>query len=213
MTARLVRIENAGPDMKARRLVFDDETTRMTSAAAVKTLALGESDNPLADVVEEALAGVEPQLAKDHALRLLGFRERSTAELSRRLLDAGYPAAVTRPVLDRFRELDLVNDERFARVWASSRAAAGYGRRRVAQELTQKGVDAGTVRTVLDAAFDADAQVDLARAALRGARPSTRAERERLLRRLVSRGFDMSSARAAIDMSDPDVQGDASSAD
>lgn len=201
MSARLVRTERAGPDLRARRLVFDDESTRTTSAAASRILGLEEGVELGADAIEAALAEVEPRLAKDHALRLLGYRERSTAEVRTRLTDAGHPSPVVEGVLVRFRELELLDDARFADMWARSRAAAGYGRRRVARELSQKGVDAETAQVALDAAFSPASQAERARAVLRGSRPSTRAERDRLLRRLVARGFDVGTALEALDFS------------
>ena len=36
----ILRIETAGPDGRARRICFDDATSRLTSAAAVKELGL-----------------------------------------------------------------------------------------------------------------------------------------------------------------------------
>lgn len=198
MPATIVRIERAGPESKARRLVFDDETTRLTSAAAVRLLAL-EPDAPLTpDDADALLEQVEPDLAKEHALRLLGYRDRSIAELRRKLGDAGYPPVVVDATVGRLRELDLLDDARFALLWARSRSSAGYGRRRVARELADKGVTQAIAAEALDEVFDTDDQVARARQLLLGAVPGSRSERDRLLRRLLSRGFDMSTALTAL---------------
>lgn len=198
MPATIVRIERAGPESKARRLVFDDETTRLTSAAAVRLLAL-EPDAPLTpDDADALLEQVEPDLAKEHALRLLGYRDRSIAELRRKLGDAGYPPVVVDATVGRLRELDLLDDARFALLWARSRSSAGYGRRRVARELADKGVTQAIAAEALDEVFDTDDQVARARQLLLGAVPGSRSERDRLLRRLLSRGFDMSTALSAL---------------
>lgn len=198
MPATIVRIERAGPESKARRLVFDDETTRLTSAAAVRLLAL-EPDAPLTpDDADALLEQVEPDLAKEHALRLLGYRDRSIAELRRKLGDAGYPPVVVDATVGRLRELDLLDDARFALLWARSRSSAGYGRRRVARELADKGVTQAIAAEALDEVFDTDDQVARARQLLLGPVPGSRSERDRLLRRLLSRGFDMSTALSAL---------------
>lgn len=198
MPATIVRIERAGPESKARRLVFDDETTRLTSAAAVRLLAL-EPDAPLTpDDADALLEQVEPDLAKEHALRLLGYRDRSIAELRRKLGDAGYPPVVVDATVGRLRELDLLDDARFALLWARSRSSAGYGRRRVARELADKGVTQAIAAEALDEVFDTDDQVARARQLLLGPVPGSRSERDRLLRRLLSRGFDMSTALTAL---------------
>ncbi len=92
MAPSLERIEIAGPGSKARRLVFDDGLDpRLTSAAAVKALGLVPEMDISREAVERSLADIEPALAKDRALRLLGYREHSAAELRRKLQDNGYP--------------------------------------------------------------------------------------------------------------------------
>lgn len=208
MSAIITHIECAGPELKARRLVFNDESDRLTSAAAVRTLGLEEGSTLSKAEVEERLDEVEPDLAKNRALRLLGYRERSIAEVKRKLATSGYPRRVVDAVVSRLVDLGLVDDARFAAMWSRSRASAGYGRRRVARELADKGVPSETATKALDEAFGDDDQVARARALLRGAKPTTRAERDRLLRRLVSRGFDLSTALAALGSADEAVTGE-----
>lgn len=209
MPARITRIECAGPESRARRVVFDDDSSRTTSAAAIRTLGVEEGAEMKQSVLEDALAEIEPDLAKEHAVRLLGHRERSSAELARRLRNAGYPGPIVSAVVARFTELELVDDVRFASMWARSRAASGYGRRRVSRELAEKGIAPETAEPILDELFAEATQTDRAEAALRGARPRTRAEREKLLRRLIARGFDFGTAIAALNrVAGPDDQVD-----
>lgn len=206
MAAQLVRIEPAGPDSRARRLIFDDDSTRTTSAAALKQLGLDDGATTIDDAtLEAALDEIELPLAKERALGLLGYRERTCGEVARKLRENGYPSHVVNAVVARFSELELIDDARFARSWSRSRASAGYGRRRVARELAEKGVDKQLAEDVLGEVY-ADSSDDVARArsALRGATATTRKERDRLLRRLISRGFDMSTALQAINFDSPD---------
>jgi len=101
----LVRIEIAGPGAKARRLVFDDGgAPRETSAAAVKRLGIEEGTEVAREAVVAALSETEYGLAKERALRLLGYREHSAEELLRKLRDTGYPEAVAQAVVARFTE-------------------------------------------------------------------------------------------------------------
>lgn len=205
MTVSIVRIESAGPDRRARRLVFDDDTTRVTSATAVKELGLEEGAVISLSALDEALKEAEPPLAKDRALRLIGYRERSAAEVSRKLRENGYPPTVVRAIIERFTELQLIDDARFAATWARSRAVAGYGSRRVARELAEKGVDPDTAAGALAEVFSASTDLDRAKAVLGGRTASTRGERDKLLRRLLSRGFDISVALQAVHGSDPNA--------
>jgi regulatory protein len=196
MGTTIQRIENAGPDVRARRLIFDDASTpRVTSAAVLKLLSLDVGSAVDTEQLRVALAEHEPRLARERALQLLGYRERSRAELRQRLLDNGYPRDVVDPVVERFCEVELVDDRRFAAAWVRTRDSAGYGRRRIARELTDKGVEQDIISAALDDELHSD-ELSRATAALRGRAPSDARDRERLVRRLVSRGFEF---RVALD--------------
>ena len=209
MSPQIVRIEDAGPDRKARRLVFDDGTEpRLTSASAIKELGIVEGLAIDEDVLEASLAEVELPLAKDRALRLLGYRDRSRAELIRKLLDSGYPSAVATQVVERFTEIELLDDERFAAAWVRTRSAAGFGARRIAHELAEKGVAPETVSSAMEAVSGGDDQLARARHALRGKVASGRNERDKLVRRLVGKGFSLQIALQAVEIDASDDESD-----
>lgn len=194
------RIENAGPGAKARRLVFDDDLEpRCTSAVAVRELGLQAGASVSRSAIEEALGEIEYTLAKERALRLLGYREHSSAELRRKLCDTGYPPCVSAAVTARFVEVELVDDRRFAAAWTRSRISAGYGTRRIKRELVQRGMDPDLIEDTLSELIDPDEELGRARAALGGRTATDRAGRDRLVRRLVTRGFSLSVAIGALD--------------
>jgi SOS response regulatory protein OraA/RecX len=194
------RIETAGPGSKARRLVFDDGSEpRLTSAAVLRERGLKEGDTIWLEDLENALSPIEYRLAKERALRLLGYREHSAAELRGKLRDSGYPQAVAAAVTDRFVEVELVDDARFAGLWTRSRIAAGYGPRRIRRELSQRGIDADLIDRELSESFDPREELGRARAALGSHAATDRAGRERLVRRLVSKGFSLSIALRAVE--------------
>jgi regulatory protein len=192
------RIESAGPDARARRLIFGDYSPpRVVSTAALKLLGLEAGSTVEIAELERSLAEHEPRLARERALQLLGYRERSCSELRQRLLGGGYPAGVVDAVLQRFCEVELVDDRRFAAAWARSRASAGYGRRRILRELADKGVSDDVAH---DAAQEelGDNELCRARESLRGRQPRNAKDRERLIRRLVARGFELRIALEAV---------------
>jgi regulatory protein len=200
MPTRIERIENAGPDRRARRLVFSDPglEPRLTSAAVVRVLGLDAETEIEPTELEERLNEVELACARERALRVLGHRERSTAELRRRLSDDGYPEPVVAVVVARFEELQLVDDARFAALWVRTRNSAGLGPQRIRRELRERGVSDEIIREAMSGVMDAD-QVERARQTL-GNRPlATASDRDRALRRLVGKGFDFTTARKAID--------------
>lgn len=190
----IVHIAVAGPESKARRLSFDDTTERTTSAAVVKALGLevGSSTD------DQELLEQEREFARERALRVLGYRERSESELRQKLLDSGYPQQVTDAVVSRMAELGMVDDRRFAAMWVRTRISSGFGRRRIERELGSRGIDAQIVAEAFAAVDDHD-EVEDAVASLRGRTPRDPKERERLLRRLITRGYAMSTALEALD--------------
>jgi regulatory protein len=200
----IVAIETTGRSPRARRLRFDRAEPLLTSSSVVKLLALAEGDQWDEQRLGEALAEAEPELAKERAFRMLEYRERSREELLRSLLDDGYSRATADAVVARLEELGLVDDMRFSTMWTRSRVHAGYDRRRIHRELGQKGIDPAVIIQALDEAAPAEAGLERARKALRGKRATDRASRDKLVRRLVSRGFDLQTAIAAVTSEDED---------
>lgn len=195
----VISIESAGPKARARRVIFSSGETLTVPGVVLRALGglqVGQSHS-CAGLRQEA-ADVALEVARERALAIVGYRERSSSELRRSLLEEGFEREVADVVVERFVELALVDDERFAGMYARSRLASGRGARIVMRELEAKGIDPVTAVRAIEAATDTD-EVTRARKAIRGAVPADRRERERLLRRLLARGFNMSTALDALD--------------
>src|SRR5262249_57494618 len=103
--------------------------------------------------------------ARQAALRYLGLRSRSEAELRHYLQQRGFSTTAVDTTIRRLISLNYLNDEVFARNWALSRAQNhGHGPVKIAQELRIKGVAPLVIRTALRETFD---QVDEAAEARR----------------------------------------------
>jgi regulatory protein len=130
--------------------------------------------------------------AKDRALRLLGVRWRSRAELQQRLRMAGFaPEEIDEAIQDLDR-VGLVDDARFARAVVADRAGRRLaGDREIRAVLRQKGIAEDTAATAMAAAGDeSERALDLARkraARLGGLEPA--AAFRRLHGLLLRRGF------------------------
>ena len=100
--------------------------------------------------------------ARALCLRLLTARARTRAELEGQLTKRGYPEDVSAKVLDRLAHVGLVDDVDFAEQWVRSRRVnAGKGKRALATELRNKGVDNEVITAAL---ADIDAGVERQRA-------------------------------------------------
>jgi regulatory protein len=105
--------------------------------------------------------------ALQRALRFLGYRPRSEAEVRGYLGRWAYSKVATEKTLEKLRAFNYINDEAFARNWASARATArGYGPRRIHQELRKKGVSDALIREVMREIFDPGEEIEKAKALL-----------------------------------------------
>lgn len=150
--------------------------------------------------------------AHTQALALLARRDHSVAELQDRLLRAGYPADEVTAALQALAERGWLDEERSAAALAGSMARARkLGPARIREALGhQRRLPPAAVehalRTLGEEGVDWD---ERARAALRGrrVRPDDPRARERLIRFLQARGFDLDTAlravRAHLAASDP----------
>jgi regulatory protein len=93
----------------------------------------------------------DPQVVLDAAARFLEARQRSVAEVRRRLRGAGYRPDLVEGAIERLVELGILDDEAFARAWVESRdRARPRGERAIREELRLKGIDRATIDAVLE---------------------------------------------------------------
>jgi len=146
------------PDAPARIAVI--RTTGGPSAAGELRLVVLEDGRRLrVDAEEIARLGLEPGLvldpallvllesrdayrrARETALRLIGARPRSTAELRARLRREGVPVESAASVITDLTRAGYLDDLEFARAWVRSRLAVRpCGALRLRSELREKGV-------------------------------------------------------------------------
>ena len=149
-------------------------------------------------------AGSEAERAREYALLLLSYRERTEKEMGERLKRKGFtPATVAATVADCQR-LGLIDEERFARLFVRERArfnprSAGL----IGAELGKRGISREVAARALSAEFVPGREEEMAaalarRAAgrLRGVEPA--AARRRLWAYLARRGFSPEQIAAAV---------------
>ena len=110
----------------------------------------------LSDNKVEALRKQDSEeTAIEKALRFLGPRQRSQAEVEERLVKYGYDAATITSVSIRLKEDHLLSDDDFAAMWVENRSTFRPRSHRMLQlELKHKGVEESVVLKALDQAKD-----------------------------------------------------------
>jgi regulatory protein len=102
--------------------------------------------------------------AKNTTYHYLTIRPRSRLEVESKLRDREFPPDIISPVIENLIRLGYLNDEQFARQWATSRVRSrGFGRHRLAQELRTKGIAADIIKDTLGSIFEEAPEADVAR--------------------------------------------------
>ena len=142
--------------------------------------------------------------ALNMAVAMLARRACSRKEIADKLNARGCCDDVTELVLYKLEKEKLLNDRDFSEQWTRYRAGGNYGPARIYRELRMKGVDEETAREAvasIDEEDQAQKALDLAMKGVRKMKPGEdpRKARQRILRSLISRGFDWDTAREACD--------------
>lgn len=134
---------------KERVNVFvDDQFAFAITVMVAATLRKGQY---LSDPeIEGFKSGDQLDKAYDHAVRYLGFRPRSQAEVERYLREKEYPPEVIVQTLERLRQQQYVDDQAFAQFWLENRERfKPRGRQALRYELKQKGLESDLIDEAL----------------------------------------------------------------
>jgi len=164
----------------------------------------GGHDSPVPGTPADLTPDADPAaVARGIALRQLAMAPRTRAQLSAAMAKRGVPEDVAEAVLDRFEEVNLVDDEEFARQWVTSRhLGRGLARRALTYELRHRGVDDETVRAAVDE-IDDDAELEAARDLVRRRLPSMSGDdparrARRIAGMLARKGYGSATAMRAL---------------
>lgn len=135
----------------------------------------------------------------EYAVRSLGRKMRTVVELKRLMRQRVEPGesgeAKMEAVILRLTEHKYLDDARYAADFTRMRQEnERFGRRRVQQDLTQRGVQSEIVANTLDAAYADLPETELARRYIERKRlrkPTNEKETNRVVRSLVRAGFSM----------------------
>lgn len=160
-----------------------------------------------ADLTEEQLytllAASQHNRARERALYLLGLRDYSCHELEQKLCSEA-PPAIAAAVVERLREVGLLDDERYATRLAHSLSETKlYPRRRIEQELRHRGISAVLIQEVVSELEGEDYEQALALLQKKYYNKLDDPDsRRRVIAALARRGFGYGAIRRALDALD-----------
>jgi regulatory protein len=107
------------------------------------------------DKIASLQADETQEVAFQQSLRLLSYRPRSVAEVSRRLSEKGFSGQVIETVINRLLEKKYLSDRSFAEEWVENRSTfRPRSRRLLRYELLQKGVAEEHIESALESLKD-----------------------------------------------------------
>ena len=148
--------------------------------------------------------------ARSIILRLLEKGPKSSAELLEVLLKSEIPAEIAKPLIERFTEVELINDQVYAQDLAdASRRTKGLARSMVKRKLETKGLDKELIDQVASEISDEDELAVATELAIKRLGQLSHLQPEVQKRRLVGflqrRGFGSSAVFAAIREAESDA--------
>ena len=133
---------------------------------------------------------LDKDAALTYAFSLLSYRDRSEGEMRQRLVRRGYPAEVIEYVISELKELNYLDDTKFALSWLRSRRESRPGSRgKIKWELRAKGVQDEVIAKVLDEEYPPEAEARVARMLAEKRANQQGSTRKRIYDYLRRRGF------------------------
>ena len=142
------------------------------------------------------------EAAFERALRLISLRAHGETELYRKLR-RDFEPLYARSAVDRCRDVGLVDDEAYARLYAEELfRRKGYAPERIELALREKGIDKEIAKNAAFA-LDIDRKIGIIRIIEKMRLPETVSKQEasRLLRRLRAAGYSMREIREVVEFS------------
>lgn len=136
-------------------------------------------------------------------MQFVGYRPRSTKEITDRMRQLGADEGIASRILARLTEWNMVDDTDFAKRFAESRLRR-HGPRRVHMDLMQKGIPPEIAESVLADTVDPEAQSrkldELVLLTLKRYRRETDAmiQEQKTIRFLMRRGYEAEAIRSAL---------------
>ena len=151
----------------------------------------------------------DPGVCREAALRLLDYKWRGEKELERKLKDRGFEVDVVRATVEKLKSDKWLDDDRFARQFAISRARSGIGTLRIRRELETIGVEIERILpAVREAVVEEAEEIQLAKLCERKVRAGRQRfgddwahsddGRKKIVKFLLNRGYDYGAAQRAF---------------
>lgn len=166
--SRITAIETQKRRGDRKSIFVDGEFVAGAHEEVVVALNLGVGQIFDKDRLVELVRAETVRKARESALRLISYRDRSVSEVRKRLIGDEYPEDIVDEVIEKLSGVGLLDDQKFSHDWVKARTvetSKPMGKTRLAWELRSKGVEAPMVEEALEN-LDEDAEYQLALSAI-----------------------------------------------
>jgi regulatory protein len=147
---KITSIELSGKSKDMKRVFLDGTYAFSIPEVDFIKLKLYEEDEVSEDLLERIKGVILLHLAKEKAVRILTAHDRTAAELSQRLHDAGYDKEIYDAAIQDLKTIGYVNDIRFAQRYIAEKIQTkAVSRKLLRYELIAKGITEDTIDHVL----------------------------------------------------------------
>jgi len=127
--------------------------------------------------------------ARKRTERLINVRDRSSAELRKRLREAGFTDAVVEEEVEDALSLGLIDDERFTRLYVQGKKRSGWGQNRIEVEIRRYGIELRYCEGYPESFFTEEEELRRAQECLSCFHSAAKNRWAAQYRRLISKGF------------------------
>lgn len=197
-------IETPQPRSRVRRLCFIEiSETLSTNATIVNALDLKPASRfEDLDELEEKIEEVALDATRVRAFSLLGVRNHSVAELIKKLTREGFPPHAIEEVVSYLVKNDYCNDAEYLKTLVVGGLESGMGPEKIKKKLMAKGFSRDLIQERLAELTDDEVlkhQKETAQALIARFDLKNRKEKEKAVRRLVTRGYRFTFIQDLID--------------
>lgn len=151
---------------------------------------LHEGDPIDENIIQNVLLEQEKQRIRERALRILAYRKRSVEELKTRLMKIGFDKDLVSEIIEGFVRDSVLNDDDFTEAFvADYTTLKPKGNIFISRELAKKGISQQAIQNVLRMRDENQIVKDFLQKKLAHFNLKNPKDRQKVLRRLLSRGF------------------------
>lgn len=145
--------------------------------------------------LRELVCKLEDECCRQKAETLLGRRDYSSFELYQKLCSYGYPQAFVESLVNRYTDVGLIDDQRYARLLIDAKKAAGWGKTKISFELKKRGIETSTLVGWPEEFFGADDEFERALSLAARKHFSGKESYPKIVRFIASKGFSYDIAK------------------